>query len=50
MRSARFGLGRVLLDNSATLVVIHGIEECESADLSGRSAAQALDHEQWTIP
>ena len=53
VRSARFGLGRVLLDNGATLVVrfTHGIEECESADLEVVAAPhQALDREQWDIP
>ena len=53
VRSARFGLGRVLIDNGATFVVrfAHGIEECEATALEVVAAPhQALDRDQWDVP
>ena len=53
VRSARFGLGRVMIDNGSTLVVrfAHGIEECESTDLELVAApSQVFDRDEWDVP
>src|SRR3954470_3447331 len=53
VRSARFGLGRVMIDNGSTLVVrfAHGIEECEAADLEPVAApSQVFDRDEWDVP
>ena len=53
VRSGRHGLGTVLIDNNATLVVrfSHGIEECLSDDLEPvPSPYNAVDRDQWDVP
>lgn len=49
----QFGMGRVILDNGATVVVRfeHGIEECEAHTLDPvRTPTQALDATEWHAP
>lgn len=53
VRSSQFGIGRIILDDGATVVVRfeHGIEECEASSLEKlRTAQQALDISEWHAP
>ena len=53
VRSARFGIGTVRLDDGATVIVrfAHGVEECERASLEPLSTPlQALDHGESHVP
>lgn len=53
VRSARFGIGRVIVDSGSTVIVRfeHGIEECESGSLEKlRTAQQALEVSEWHAP
>jgi ERCC4-related helicase len=53
VRSARFGIGRIVLDSGATVIARfeHGIEECEVGSLEAlRTASQALGMNEWHAP
>ena len=53
VKSERFGIGSVILDNSETVIVRfeHGIEECEKADLTKiLTPFQAIDRDKWDSP
>lgn len=53
VRHARFGIGRVMLDNGPTAVVRfqHGIEECEKAALELLAGlAERIGRETWDVP
>ena len=53
VRNARFGIGRVILDQGATILVRfeHGFEACETGSLEKlHTAQQALDDSEWHAP
>lgn len=53
VKSERFGIGSVILDNGETVIVRfeHGIEECEKADLTKiLTPFQAIDRDKWDSP